>query len=571
MDSLYQRLKELDPDTFQKLCFHILKDRFPEMDIRQVDGQSGDKGLDLFCGNLRGILTIWQCKAFANGVGESQKSQIRESLKQALKQFKPRRWILCLSVDLNEKATAWFQKFQHSRRNTVEIGLFDASAIVHELLHNRAVRERYFPGYGIDIVEWKRAVTKSGELTDDELEQVTDSNVDEYLERLRERDARFRYEILFSDAPGVHDWPPTHPEGSLLALSFRTANKVLNMYARDPEILASYRPIEFTPKDSAKEKIANLLRTGRAQTLQSDEVENVRWNLPVLRNANAIGKDWNLELHSTVSKKKLIKWKVEFVSSGKIVEFSLVEFRVEAFGTEEQEFQSVSEHLAFSMRIISKKGVGMQFEMSEQFQGKTPKSVLRYLEARQILAEGGTVRLTGLEVEGTIELPPSRKVSGPETESERKFRRLVEIATLVNERLGMDIRMPSGVVDADFDAADFLAVLLNGEPIEVERIRLRGLNRPSDNEPLTSDLQSDLIQDVRISRERWEPTPWLFDIPINTGPYTILAGDAVIEDLPTTLARLQAAGENEEIEISIRPSEKVRIVLGNAIGVAGTK
>jgi hypothetical protein len=54
MDSLYQRLKELDPDTFQRLCFQFLKERHPEQDIRHVEGASGDKGLDVFAGELYG-------------------------------------------------------------------------------------------------------------------------------------------------------------------------------------------------------------------------------------------------------------------------------------------------------------------------------------------------------------------------------------------------------------------------------------------------------------------------------------------------------------------------------------
>ncbi len=87
MDSLYQRLKELDADTFQRLCFHILKERHPGLEVRRVEGASGDKGLDVFAGELYGKPAIWQCKSFRNAVGKSQKDQIRESLKTALKRL----------------------------------------------------------------------------------------------------------------------------------------------------------------------------------------------------------------------------------------------------------------------------------------------------------------------------------------------------------------------------------------------------------------------------------------------------------------------------------------------------
>jgi hypothetical protein len=52
MDSLYQRLKEMDPDTFQRFCFQLLKERHPGQELRHVEGASGDEGLDVFAGVL---------------------------------------------------------------------------------------------------------------------------------------------------------------------------------------------------------------------------------------------------------------------------------------------------------------------------------------------------------------------------------------------------------------------------------------------------------------------------------------------------------------------------------------
>jgi hypothetical protein len=52
MRSLYQRLKELDPVTFERLCYHLLKEQYPTTDIRHVEGGGGDEGLDLFTGDL---------------------------------------------------------------------------------------------------------------------------------------------------------------------------------------------------------------------------------------------------------------------------------------------------------------------------------------------------------------------------------------------------------------------------------------------------------------------------------------------------------------------------------------
>src|SRR5206468_11554187 len=100
LQALYQRLKELDRDQFEKLCFHLLKAKYPLADVRHVEGKAGDEGIDSFTGRFDGKLVIWQCKSFAKGVGAKQQDQIRQSLDQALKNNKPRFWVLCVSVDL---------------------------------------------------------------------------------------------------------------------------------------------------------------------------------------------------------------------------------------------------------------------------------------------------------------------------------------------------------------------------------------------------------------------------------------------------------------------------------------
>ena len=105
MRPLYQRLKELDPVTFERLCYHLLKEQFPTADIRHVEGGGGDEGLDLFTGDLDGGPVVWQCKAFPNGIGQSQREQIRGSLRRVLATTRPKLWVLCTSVDSTQKHT----------------------------------------------------------------------------------------------------------------------------------------------------------------------------------------------------------------------------------------------------------------------------------------------------------------------------------------------------------------------------------------------------------------------------------------------------------------------------------
>jgi Restriction endonuclease len=89
MNALLQRLKELDPATFEELCFQIWSERLPGAGLRRVEGKAGDKGADLFAGILAGKPVIWQCKFFKDGIKDVQKKQIKHSLKTALKNLIP--------------------------------------------------------------------------------------------------------------------------------------------------------------------------------------------------------------------------------------------------------------------------------------------------------------------------------------------------------------------------------------------------------------------------------------------------------------------------------------------------
>jgi len=61
MDPLVRRLREMQPNTFQQLCFQLMGEKYPNANIRYVEGIAGDEGLDLFCGDLSCGPAVWQC------------------------------------------------------------------------------------------------------------------------------------------------------------------------------------------------------------------------------------------------------------------------------------------------------------------------------------------------------------------------------------------------------------------------------------------------------------------------------------------------------------------------------
>jgi hypothetical protein len=112
MHALYQRLRELDWDTFQRLGQQLLAARHPTFEIKHVHGAGGDKGLDSFNGTLAGGPNIWQCKHFPNGLKAKQRPQVVKSLDDAVTNFHPQNWILVISIDLDTPGHEWFQGLQ---------------------------------------------------------------------------------------------------------------------------------------------------------------------------------------------------------------------------------------------------------------------------------------------------------------------------------------------------------------------------------------------------------------------------------------------------------------------------
>jgi hypothetical protein len=209
VDSLVRRIKDLDQITFQQLCFQVMSERYPSAKVRYPEGAAGDEGVDLFQGDLTEGATVWQCKAFTVTIlGDSQKRQIKESQREAIKNVQPRLWILCLNLNLDTEAARWFQRLQESYagQGITVADPFDAMDLAKELMFRRTVRNHFFPNLTLDVQELKSLVKAAArgmdKINDAELEKLATENTEEFLDRLRERDPRFTYEVTFGGERG---------------------------------------------------------------------------------------------------------------------------------------------------------------------------------------------------------------------------------------------------------------------------------------------------------------------------------------------------------------------------------
>lgn len=139
-------------EKFERLIRQLTGLRYPS--ARRVAANPGDWGIDVFVGEIDGLLMVWQAKYFIEGVDKSQQNQIRESFDQVLKKskdegFKLSTWTLCIPVELDPEALKWWTGWRRrtSKKHDVRIELQDAGDLETLLISPdaRHIRSEYFP------------------------------------------------------------------------------------------------------------------------------------------------------------------------------------------------------------------------------------------------------------------------------------------------------------------------------------------------------------------------------------------------------------------------------------------
>ncbi|MGO9641534.1 MAG: hypothetical protein ACLP1Y_09555 [Candidatus Acidiferrales bacterium] len=569
MDALEQRLKELNSKEFESLCFHVLKEKYPNGTVSHVDGSGGDEGLDVYAGELSGTPTIWQCKSFPNGIGKSQKAQIKKSLSIALKHFTPANWILCLSIDMDVKANRWFEKLRKSNESRVKIGLFAASDILHELIYRRAIRNHYFPGAAIDPVELRRIISRSEELTEQELEKLNEDNLEDFVERLMERDARCSYQIVFDSDMGPS--APRHPVTDDLLLSMSTGAKTINVFARDREALHLNPPrFQLSLTETGINKYRELIRTGNQQEFLRGDFVSFTTDWPVLAPAMQ---------HLQGPKARLIVGpperltnrergvRITFRKNGESVEYGLMKLRPIRVGTEEAECVCSAENLPFDISIVLPSPFGKsgdyapidngRIRFRSRIVGSKAKQAKKFLDAMSMFQPTGEIEIFDLREE-VIFL--SAKVELDEDSPEQHaYRRFVNDVAQIADRFKVDLRIPSKLTDEDLVSILVLKSFAEGSSIEVENISAT-IVKSEDNKDLLPQALASGRGFFRFAHPNHEPKFRLFGLDVDTGPYLIEA-ECEINGLPTVLEEFQRASIGDGVAISFKILNRPRFAL----------
>jgi hypothetical protein len=135
---------------------------------RVVAANPGDWGIDVFIGDLGGVVTVWQSKYFFPEVSKVHQNQIRESFKSVTenateKGFNLKQWVLCVPASMDGPTTRWWDawKRRQERAIGVVIELWDETELRRLLISPDAenVRRHYYEpagqttGLGVAVVD----------------------------------------------------------------------------------------------------------------------------------------------------------------------------------------------------------------------------------------------------------------------------------------------------------------------------------------------------------------------------------------------------------------------------------
>jgi len=555
MNALYQRLRDLEPKTFEDLCFQIISARHPGANVTRVNDAGGDKGIDFFQGDLVDGPTIWQCKFFRNGIRSSQKTQIKQSLRVAVHNFHPRRWILCIPIDLNANGHTWFQQLRREYQGRLAVGLFQASQIVRELLHRLSIRNMFFPGAVLEPEELRSILAKTGEYSDRELEKLTLENVQQYLQRLRNRDARFDYQVTF--VPHSTERSSRSPLPGLIA-SLTDSDKQIDVFARDIEALRLDPPkISFTVRGEGIKKLQEAVRHGTRAELGPNDVSNLHSSLDFLLSSKPDPHYQRLTIEpSLIVRPRQFEFKVILGTGPSAISYECLPFGVSRReikdGVNKMELVTVNEELPFRMSMafpVSNLGTPIEADIGflARFAGKEVHEVRKFVKAMKALRENGNVEVWDAR-NGTafFSAQMSFEVFPDANDSLASLLHdLCEIA----DAFKAHINFPEKVTEEDASTIALLLTLAKGGEagIEVQSISCTLTKRAEHQSAFLASLGREMT--FRFQVDRIAPPPHLFGASIDTGPCLIVAERAVITGKERVRKEYVSAEEGEGVVI----------------------
>lgn len=432
----------LDPARFEHMCGSLVRAENPR--ARAVDGRSGDEGLDSFADEIDEPGNhVYQYKYFTGLIRDTQKKEIRESLKTAIDKHSPSEWTLVVATDFDLNALRWWHG-QEKKHPDIQMNLIAATELKHLLHKHTEIRQEYFP------------------TTEDRFQALVRAAKDK-PEILIEQDASI-LKSMSMQADVLNQDPDFD-----FSFTLSPDGMVIEARPRRPE--AAARPVFSLSVES--DDVTNLLTHqralfGRGEAVVIDGRHIKGFESIFDRFRSGSGPIERLELVPQFPDERVpISLTVTDESGTETVPY--LELRKVRAGTEEvllDNTHDLEAPLGMRMKVdLVTRQVALTFQLRD-IVGRRPSEVLPYLRIASKLIDGSVIEIAPLKHPGR---PLKSEVSGPTIPlAPEKVVSLVEILARVEASLSPDLRLPDEISPKDIEAMQLIDRALKGETIRRE-------------------------------------------------------------------------------------------------------
>jgi hypothetical protein len=562
MSDLEQQLRHLGKEKFESLIHQLLDAKYPGASIKRVEGAGGDEGIDSFQGTLSNGPAVWQDKHFPDRIRKTQKKQILESVKVAFSNRNLALWTLCVPIDLRTEEHDWFQsEIEGEYGGPEKIKLMQASDILKELIHNRPLRDAFFPDNSIsNVLRLRQIAMKTEDLTTEETGTLAAEYAHQYLEGKTDLEPRLK--AVMSVGP---DLPIRQTNAQGLVWSFNEGDKTTHYFARN---VSEYNldPIKFgiTTRGEPPSGLQEAIDTGVPFSLAAGDITQIDTSSPLIRSLFE-GKDpaaFRLELQPVLPSElatKELPLRLIAGSGSTAKEIPYLPFRVVTLGRREMTMVSgglmpiqVTLKLRPEERAVS-------VSIRPKMQGAEIRSLHHVLQFLDELERSGEFEVFSLESSAPLAKVTENLKSGLSISAGLKA--IIADAATVAAVFGTKLCLPEKILEKDVENLSLLKRIATGEEFfDVDVIgTLR--KQAADQDRVLAALDGSPLP-LRFEPQRSSGALTVFNQEVDPGPVVFEAEAASFKSPDKTRKTYLAASEGENVDWTMRCAGPCRLIWG---------
>lgn len=423
---------------------------------------------------------------------------------------------------------------------------------MRQLLYYRAIRDAFFPDSILDASELRSQLSGTGQYSDAELDAVTSANLDEYVKRLSDRDARFDYQVTFfpRDTDG-RLFPP-----KLLASITRPDRRV-DVLVRDEEAVRLDPPrVIFGTSGEATKQLRHAIETGtQAEVLVSNFQSAFDFIAPPPSEPQL------LLIQPRPPSPDPVYLNVTFGAGTSAVAYEELEFRRKRIGTKEVELETVKATLPFTFSMVLRMGdqLSATFSFEERFEDKDIRSIRKFVNAFAELKKTGFLEVEDAQRNAKLFSGTTDAKGFPEPHE--RFKTIVDDLCEIAERFGLRLSMPHAIDRETVDSIPMLLELARTGRSEVGVSNLSvTISKIMDGEGLMAGLDSE--RSFKFDLQQFSVPGRILGKEVEIGPCSIVCARVVVKNGEDVRRRYLAAKEGDGIVLEIEALLPAQILMG---------